>query len=326
MKKAPELSIIVPVYNAGKYLIDCLESIIQQTFSDFEIILVNDGSQDDSGGICDAYSEKDARIKVTHQTNGGASVARKRGLEIAKGNYIGWVDADDRIEPDMYSVLYKLSKRYNADIAECQYYTVKGNLKFRSGKEEPVIFGNGDFILDQYFKAQMKPSFCNKIYKAELFDRIQFPDRQIHVDFYVNTQFALMPLRYVRTSEVKYYYFERPNSNLTTYTSREMREAIYLFDYTMLLATKVATSKKSRSYLSRDAINRLMGRYFEVSVHSRLTNQNVYNHYIRKILGYSLVGYLIRTHLPIKTKISYVLLISNMKGLQVKLHNYLGKK
>ena len=97
----PKLSVIVPVYNTEKYLRECLDSILAQAFTDFEFILVNDGSTDKSGDICDAYGQVDSRVRVIHQENGGVTAARKRGVEVAEGEYISFIDSDDWIEPDM---------------------------------------------------------------------------------------------------------------------------------------------------------------------------------------------------------------------------------
>ncbi|MEG1313359.1 MAG: glycosyltransferase, partial [Bacilli bacterium] len=102
---SPKLSIIVPVYNVDKYINKCIESILAQTFTDFELLLVNDGSLDSSGSICDEYEKKDSRIKVFHKENGGVSSARNLGLENARGEWIAFVDGDDWISPEMYKKL-----------------------------------------------------------------------------------------------------------------------------------------------------------------------------------------------------------------------------
>src|SRR4051812_34034895 len=112
----PKISIIVPVFNVEKYIHDCLESILNQSFIDFELILVNDGSSDRSGVICDEYSKKDNRITVIHKENGGQSTARNRGIDLAKGDYIGFIDSDDWIDHDMYKVLYEKAIEIGADI------------------------------------------------------------------------------------------------------------------------------------------------------------------------------------------------------------------
>jgi glycosyltransferase involved in cell wall biosynthesis len=326
MSRQPTLSIIVPVYNAENYLPDCLDSILSQTFTDFELILVNDGSPDNSGQICNEYALKDERISIIHKANGGASTARNAGIQAALGKYIGWVDADDRISSTMFSTLYNLVESYKADIAECQYILLKGNQTLRSGEEEPIAYGSEDFILKQFFNAKMNPGLTTKIYKRELWNDVRFPIGRKHQDCYINMRFALMPLVYVRTQEPLYYYIERENSITTTLTAAEIRQAIYLYDYTVNLAYTVATSKLAKRYLAKDAINRLIGRYLEVSVNSNIRRQYVYNHYLRKKLGFSLIKYLLLANLSLKTRISYALLLLNLLSLQTFLHKYLGKR
>ena len=324
--KMPIISIIVPVFKAEKYLSNCLESILAQTFTDFELILIDDGSPDNCGEICDIYSKRDDRVKVLHKPNGGASSARNAGLEAAKGKYIGWVDADDYVAPDMFYTLFELINDYNADIADCQYYELNGNNYIKSGKDESVVFGNDDFIMREFFAARMKPGLTTKLYKRELWESVRFPLGRNHQDCYVNMRFALMPLTYVRTSEAKYYYRVIGNSITTTRTARELRETIYRYDYTMDLAKAFATSDLARAYLVKDAINRLLCRYFDISVNSNIRNQSVYNYYIRRKLGLSLIKYLLLAGLPIKTRISYALVISNQRNIQMLLHNHFGKK
>ena len=325
MKNRPEISIIVPVYNAEKYLPKCIDTILAQTFSDFELILVDDGSKDNSGKICDDYAQKDPRIKVIHKKNGGASTARKTGVDAAGGRYIGWVDADDYIAEDMFSTLYSVAKEYDADITECQYIMKRGSVERKSGRDEPLVYGEGDFILKQFFSSKMKSSFCVKLYKAELYDDVEFPTRQYHVDTYVNMRFALKPLKYVRIPEAKYFYIMRDNSNITTYNAKLMREAIYKYEDTMSLVPTVE-SELAKKFLREDAVRRLMGRYFEITVNSDINDQNVYNHIIRKKLGPSLNNYLIKSNIPLKTKISLFLLLHNKKNLQQRLHKLFGNR
>ena len=122
-----KISIIVPVYNTGIYLNGCIESIINQTLTDWELFLIDDGSLDDSGKICDKFAERDNRITVIHKKNEGVSVARNTGLALAKGEYIGFVDSDDTIKPQMYERLYAEAKKSLAEIVMCDAVTVLGN-------------------------------------------------------------------------------------------------------------------------------------------------------------------------------------------------------
>ena len=116
------ISVIIPIYNVDKYLSRCIDSVINQTYKNLEIILVDDGSTDNSGKICDEYALKDTRIKVIHKQNGGVSSARNVGLDIAKGEYIGFIDSDDYIESDMYEFLYDLLIKNNTEISCCNKF------------------------------------------------------------------------------------------------------------------------------------------------------------------------------------------------------------
>ena len=113
------VSVIVPVYNSEKYLNRCVDSILNQTYRSIELILVDDGSPDNSGRICDEYAEKDSRVRVIHKANAGVSAARNSGLEVASGDYATFVDSDDYIEPDMYSDMMEKVNQYNCDVVMC---------------------------------------------------------------------------------------------------------------------------------------------------------------------------------------------------------------
>ena len=117
----PKLSIIIPIYNSEKYLDECINSILSQEFQDFELILVDDGSSDRSPLICDKYSKQDTRISVIHTKNGGVSKARNHGIERSTGIYIAFVDADDMVNPRMYSTLYNKAIQTNSDLILCGY-------------------------------------------------------------------------------------------------------------------------------------------------------------------------------------------------------------
>jgi len=128
------ISIITPVYNAEVYLEKCVSSIISQTYRELEIILINDGSVDCSGEICNRYASLDKRVVVIHQENAGMSAARNRGLEIAKGEYIGFVDSDDFIDPDMFQVLYDKAVETESDIVECNFHHT-----YRTGEDTEIV-------------------------------------------------------------------------------------------------------------------------------------------------------------------------------------------
>lgn len=172
-KDLPLISIIVPVYQVEEYISQCIESILKQTYTNLEIILVDDGSEDRSGEICDKYAEDEQRIRVIHKLNGGLSDARNAGLAVAAGEYIGFVDSDDWIEPGMYETLYSVLE-HKGDIAVCNYYYDD------VGKERVVMCGK-EGMFDTYSAlekliADETPNYAwNKLYHKDIFEGILFP-------------------------------------------------------------------------------------------------------------------------------------------------------
>lgn len=169
--KEPLISVIVPIFNVEKYVSECVESIIRQTYENIQIILVDDGSTDKSGEICDRYALSDNRIEVIHQKNQGLVLTRKSGLEKAIGDYIGFVDGDDYIEPDMYEELLKVIRKHDADFVHSGF--IRDNKMIINFKEEVIEFNNRkdrvDFIKTSVLfpPRYIAPSICSKIFKAE---------------------------------------------------------------------------------------------------------------------------------------------------------------
>lgn len=184
----PLISIIVPVYNVEKYLSQCLDSILFQTYTNWEAILVDDGSKDNSGDICDDYSKKDNRFKVIHKENGGVSSARQTGTNIAIGEYIIHVDADDWIESDMLECMYSHAKE-GYDIVVADYYT-NSNETERYRPQSDV--NNANELLIAMLKGDCMGSLWNKLIKRSLFSQISFPlDLFYCEDVYVITQIII---------------------------------------------------------------------------------------------------------------------------------------
>ena len=152
------ISVIIPVYKVEKYLDRCLESIVNQTYKNLEIILIDDGSPDNCPAICDEYAQKDSRIKVIHKANGGVSSARNKGIDVATGDYIGFVDSDDWIEPDMYETLIKNAEQYNSDISRCSY-VISESMSGQTSKSQD----NGTIFLEDSIEMRRNQicSNCN---------------------------------------------------------------------------------------------------------------------------------------------------------------------
>lgn len=181
------ISVIVPIYNVMNYLEQCLESIIQQTYTNLEIILVDDGSTDQSESICDLYKEKDSRITVIHKKNGGLSDARNTGLNICKGDYISFVDSDDYLSPYFYEILMGAVEKKNCDIV-----ALKGGTSFWDGEENPVLakskdefavrYLNSHDVLERMLYQEIATGAQFKIYKKETFENIRFPVGYLYED------------------------------------------------------------------------------------------------------------------------------------------------
>lgn len=163
----PEISIIVPVYKVEKYLRRCINSILKQTFSDFELILVDDGSLDNSGNICDEYAECDKRIQVIHKNNGGVSSARNIGIQIASGNFLAFVDSDDFIEADMYEKLHDISREYDADIVMCGINSCRtsGEIVMKILQRDAVYHNEGLILTLFDTPNPVGGGACNKLFR-----------------------------------------------------------------------------------------------------------------------------------------------------------------
>ena len=175
----PLISVIVPVYNTAGYLPQCIDSLLAQTHKNLEIFLVDDGSTDVSGAICDAYAEADARIAVIHKRNGGVSSARNVALELAKGEYIGFVDSDDRIQPDMYSALLEAIAATKCDVVICgmSFLTDKGRYLRSELTDDEAALYQSDMLKALYGTPNpLGGGCCNKLFRSETIDGLRFDE------------------------------------------------------------------------------------------------------------------------------------------------------
>ncbi len=206
------ISIIIPVYNMEQYLNRCLESIVNQTYSNLEIILVDDGSKDSSGKICDEYAAEDSRIKVIHQENGGLSAARNRGLAIAKGELIGFVDADDWILEDMYMYLHRLMEEYHADISMCGL--TRNPSHFGMDEPEHIEVLSGEKLWRYFYRQDGQPScysVWNRLYRKSAVEGIAFLEGRTTEDVLYTFEAYRRIQKAVWSNQRKYLYFVNPN-------------------------------------------------------------------------------------------------------------------
>lgn len=214
----PLISVIVPVYNIEQYIERCLKSIIKQTYVHLEIILVDDGSTDCSGKICDDYSQKDKRIRVIHKNNGGLSDARNVGIDVAQGEYLSFIDGDDFIQKNMIEYLLNKMLTHTADISVCSYKVVYGGCETDTF---PKQSGN-DIILDSYHAMEAilttrkygSVMAWNKLYKRELFEqsKIRYPVNRLHEDVFVTYKLYYYSTKIVYSDIPLYFYYQRHDS------------------------------------------------------------------------------------------------------------------
>ena len=249
MDSSIKVSIIVPVYNAEKYLKECLDSLVRQTLSDIEIIIIDDGSKDHSGSICEEYAAKDCRFHVIHKENEGLGYARNTGITAAKGEYIGFVDADDYVDQRMFEKLYRFASEHRADYVRCEH-----NLVDTGGKEIPrekYKLRTGYYSKDEMRRELLFPILGRKItegkdayigvsvwraiYKASIIKangirfmskkQVYSEDIPFNFEFLVNADSAYV------TDEILYNYVDRSNSLTNTYHEDRIDRDLYMYQY-----------------------------------------------------------------------------------------------
>ena len=209
----PKVSIIVTVYNVENYLPRCLDSLSAQTLEDIELLLVDDGSTDQSGRICDEYAKANANARVIHKENGGVSSARNAGLDAATGDFIGFVDSDDFIEPECFARAYGAAMRTGADVVCFGFASVWGDeavMKVVGGEE--TLFDGNDRSFTALFDKRFKYFCWDKLYRRALYDGLRYPVGRIYEDAYLLPAVISRAQKLLMLPDVLYYYRMRPMS------------------------------------------------------------------------------------------------------------------
>lgn len=209
------ISVIVPVYNVEPYLRKCLDSIVGQTFRDLEILVIDDGSTDGSGKICDEYAEKDERVRVFHTENRGLSAARNLGLDNASGEWIGFVDSDDWIESDMYEVLLDKALETGADVVECGLCKERDDITIEHKREEMLL--SGMEAVEALLCGRLFDYAWDKLWERKCFEELRFPINRVHEDTAITYRAFAEAKTVCSIPQIKYHYVHRPNSLSTTY-------------------------------------------------------------------------------------------------------------
>ncbi|MCD7838327.1 MAG: glycosyltransferase [Clostridiales bacterium] len=236
-----KISVIVPVYNVERYLDQCVESIVKQSYQNLEIILVDDGSSDTSGAICDQWAARDTRIRVIHQENGGLSAARNSGLDRASGAYISFIDSDDAIEPGMLENLLNALEKEQGDVALCNFrYVFESETlgerqpnKYQADyqlHEEQVLSGREAMMLAVGSRHTVYEVMWNKLFRREQFRSLRFPPGKLHEDEFLFHQLIYSCEKVVCIPYVGYRYLQRENSIMGERSSASSRDAFEAYD------------------------------------------------------------------------------------------------
>ena len=230
----PKLSIIVPIYNVEKYLPRCIESILNQTFREFELILINDGSTDNCKEICEKYKKIDSRIIVVNKKNGGVSSARNFGIDISRGEYIGFVDPDDFIDANMYEILFNTANSYNSDMVICDYYKVS---EYDIKKYEEIQLNNKGIIVENINNIDAIERILtvgekfivpwNKIYKRRLFENLRYNEGMIYEDEFLAYRILYRCNKVSIINSSLYYYVQRKGSIVNSTFSSKKFDKVY---------------------------------------------------------------------------------------------------
>lgn len=309
------ISIIVPVYKVEDYLEKCIDSIINQTYKDLEIILVDDGSPDICPQICDDYAARDDRIRVIHKENGGLSDARNAGLDLATGDYIGFVDSDDYIAPDMYELMLESIQKNNADICICGYKQVKpnGDVICIKSESERLLSREEAFQMvleENVFYAIM----CNKLFARSIFsNNLRFSVGKIYEDEFI-IHHLYNKCEYVSVIEnCGYYYLCRENSIMHSakHTSREFDDVeVYIdrakffleinkTDYSAQLLCRVADDAArlyrlvEHNYVSTQRIKKIQSEFSQIKNKTNLHSLKKFRRFGLTMFSYNFYAYLI---------------------------------
>lgn len=259
------ISIVVPVYNVEKYLVKCVNSLIEQTYKNIEILLINDGSTDESLKICNNLSKLDSRILVYDKKNGGLSDARNYGIERVKGKYILFVDSDDYINKDMINILYENLKNNNCDISVCGIQKYDDNtlpIENISKKEKNRVYLSTEDIINSMVKDNFVQNYAtNKLFSIKLFNEIRFPVKKNYEDIQTIYRLFLKSKGMVVSPLKLYYYYQRNDSIHATYSDKNILD---LFDAINSRYTNLKNLNLDTYYLKKDTATLFVNCYYRV--------------------------------------------------------------
>lgn len=322
------ISVIIPIYKVEKYLVQCLDSVVNQSYKNLEIILVDDGSPDNCPKICDDYALKDSRIKVIHKENGGLSSARNAGLDASTGEFVAFVDSDDWLHPDMYTILIKNLYKKNADISVCDFYVFNGNQSITNSKNSgnvTELHSLEDFyihILDPY--PVLRFEVWNKIFKKEVIGNVRFKVGQVYEDVFFDRIVFSKANKIVYVDNALYYYRQSRPGNSNSSFSKERYSAFSEMDDFIVEAKNKGLEKVVKRYY-QFAAETAISLHYLASLHGndKQTKQELVNYFGKY---YKEGKYHSIRHSIFSLSPSLFRLISNAKSICLSLKIYIYEK
>lgn len=312
----PLISIIVPVYKVEKYLDCCVQSVLAQTYQNLELILVDDGSPDESGAMCDVWAQKDSRVRVIHKQNGGAASARNVGLDAAKGEYIGFVDSDDYIDENMYFCMLTELQKSNANIACCKSLTILNDDEkaHNSNETYTVKFFSPKESIEEIFAFRMGTSVWRRLFHKSVFDDIRFSVGEINEEYPLLIPLSAKSSGTIFIEKPLYYYRDRSDSVTgtiyqSTNTLRCVNKNLKLMQ-SQLSDYNWSDAKNFSFFVAKNSFNMLL---------SIVKNYKTFEGEVRELYRsyYVLIkenkrAFLSSKQVPLKEKVLLVLLITGL--------------
>ncbi len=297
------ISVIVPIYKVEEFLDECVQSIVSQTYTNLEIILVDDGSPDRCPEMCDAWAAKDSRIKVIHKPNGGLSDARNAGLDIARGDYISFIDSDDWVDSSMLETMLRHIQKENASICAC------GILACYPDRSAPLnirpIVGNPEQIFSLLYDNSAYPvAACNKLYRKSCWEHLRFPVGKICEDAFTTYKLIHNADKIVQITDALYFYRIRENSIMTASFSKKRmdEEEVWRCNYEFVAEHYPKLQKNAFDFYLQK-VNVLI---HAISHEQRAEFSHEYN-FLYNILKKNKMYLLLRSKLPLKYRIKFIL-------------------
>lgn len=284
------ISVIVPVYNAENYIDGCIESILAQTYTDFEILLIDDGSKDMSGAKCDEWASLDKRIRVIHKENKGIASVRNMGISQAQGEYIAWVDSDDYIDNHFLEYLYNALQDNEADMAICGFYTdVEGTITHEGREYFFDATYNCQEFLERVYTYGMYSIMCNKFLRKSTYENITFPEGRIFEDSSVMRQLATACEKIVIIG-VPLYYYRRHVSSITLQKKSANEQLNYMLQFCAWLQADISVYEREGNfrllaYASKHLCDAILQYSMELDRSGKKEGRKIYNTHVKNILN-----------------------------------------